>query len=112
VADSVKRDSSARVTRPLESLAGGRCRCVADVRDASYPSLLVRYDLSWEKSRARPCRWVTGPSVVSPGCDGRCADRSQVAVALDAVTDLPAAVGFFGCDVPTVPVSGASGRGR
>src|SRR5579864_8796006 len=61
VADSGRRDPSARVKRSLESHADGRCRCVADVRDASYPSLLVRYDLSWEKSRARPCRWVTGP---------------------------------------------------
>src|SRR5437867_4240246 len=47
-----RRDSSARVKRPLESHAGGRCRCVADVRDASYPPLLVRCDLSWEKSHA------------------------------------------------------------
>ena len=35
----------------------------------------------------------TGPRLVSPGCGGRCVGRSQVAVALRAVTDWPRAVG-------------------
>ena len=45
------------------------------------------------RSRGNGCRWVTGPTVVSPGCGGSCVGRSQVAVALSAVTDLPKAVG-------------------
>jgi hypothetical protein len=62
------------------------------------PPLLVPCNFSWEKSHGTALRWVTGPSVVSPGRDGQCADRSQVAVALSAAV---------GCDHLTVPVSGA-----
>lgn len=74
-------------------------------------------------SRSLPCDLSSGevacngvsmghrPPVVSPGRGGQCVGRSQVAVAWCAVTDVLAVVGFFGCDVPTVPISGASRRG-
>jgi hypothetical protein len=83
---------------------------VADVRDAPDSPLLVRCDLSWKKSHATAFYGVTRPSVVRP----------------DAADDVPAVlrsrrVGcrhrpacgrrMLGCDVPTVPVLGASRRG-
>jgi hypothetical protein len=74
------------------------------------PCLLVPRDLSWEKSRATACRWGHRPYGGAPGYGGQYA-AALGRVALDAVTDLPTAVGFSGCDVPTVPVAGASRRG-
>ena len=50
-----------------------------DVRDASFPPLLVPRDLSWEESHATAFHGVTGPSVVRLECGGQCAGRSQVA---------------------------------
>ena len=64
--------------------------------------MLVRCDLSWEKSHATAVDGVTGPSVVRLDAADNNAGRSQVAVALSAVV---------GCDRVTVPVSGASCRG-
>jgi hypothetical protein len=96
--------------RSAHADAAWRCRCVADVRDASFPDCSCRTTCPGRSRAQRLVDGVTGPAVVRldtadnvPPLSGR--------VALDAVTDLPTAVGFSGCDVPTVPVSGASRRG-
>jgi hypothetical protein len=70
-----KRDSE----RGVQGTVGIRrreARCVADVRDASSPQLLVRRDLSWEKSPAAVVYEITGPAVVR----------------LDATDDVPVAL--------------------
>jgi hypothetical protein len=67
---------------------------VADVRDAPNPphARAVRLVLGEVVHDGFP--WGHRPIGGAPRCGGQCAGRSQVAVALDAVTDLPAAVGF------------------
>jgi hypothetical protein len=48
----------------LRTLSCSRVLREYGVRDASYPPLIVPRDVSWEKSRATACRWVTGSAVV------------------------------------------------
>ena len=85
---------------------------MADVRDASSLHMTVLSDISWRDVARGGFRWSHRPSGGAPGCDGQCAGRSQVAVALSAVTALPEAVGFFSAaTLPTIPVLGASGPG-
>jgi hypothetical protein len=87
VADSVRRDSCARATRSLESHAGGRRRCVADMRDAPHsPDARALRPVLGEVARdglSMGSRALGG----APGYDGQYAGSSQIAVALGAVTD-------------------------
>jgi hypothetical protein len=71
-----RQDSSVRVSRPLESHGGGRCRYVMDVRDAPNPphARAVRLVLG-EVVRAA-FHGVTGPSVVRLDAAGNVPGRS------------------------------------
>jgi hypothetical protein len=80
-------DSERNAQRALEIHADGSGRCVADLRDASALHMTVSSDVPYREVAHSGFRWGHRPFGGAPGRDGQCADRSQVAVALSAVTD-------------------------
>ena len=93
-----------------ESDAAWRCRCVADVRDASNSERPCRASSRNEKSPSTVDHGIHRPSVVRPACGwAMCRPPSSSLIALSAASS-----GLrrrrSAATVPTVPVLGASCR--
>jgi hypothetical protein len=79
---------------------------VANVRDASTLHTALSGDFASGEIARSGFRRGSPAFDGAPGRDGRCAGRSQVAIALRAVTDGQLRIGSSAAIVPTVPVLG------